>query len=152
MIHVITGIGPNGRSAILSTTEKVLGPAAAGATAVAEQTSAPDNEAQALLFKTTGMPPLLDFTRPVEGPILDMQIRPGETAWMQFELGPTEYDVHRTDTIDYNIILTGEVELVLEETSVLLRAGDSVVIPGVLHGWRSTTGWSSSIVMIGIGP
>jgi len=151
VIHVIAGIGSDGRSTIVSTTEKIIGTPEGGEIATAHQTSSPDNGVQALLFTTTGMPPVLDFDRPMTGPLLDMQIQQGNTAWMHFELGPRQYEFHRTDTIDYNIILAGEVELLLEETSVLLRAGDSVVIPGVLHGWRSATGWSSSLVMIGLG-
>ena len=44
--------------------------------------------------------------------------------------------MHTTDTLDINHVISGEVELLLEEgRSVTLQAGDSVVIPGVPHGW-----------------
>lgn len=46
--------------------------------------------------------------------------------------------MHATDTLDVNVIVAGEVTLFLEERrSVVLRAGDSVVLPGNLHGWRA---------------
>lgn len=44
--------------------------------------------------------------------------------------------MHTTDTIDINHVIAGEVELLLEEgRSVMLRAGDSVIVPGIPHGW-----------------
>jgi hypothetical protein len=45
--------------------------------------------------------------------------------------------LHSTDTLDVDVVLSGQVELLLEEgRSVILREGDSVVLPGVKHGWR----------------
>jgi quercetin dioxygenase-like cupin family protein len=34
-------------------------------------------------------------------------------------------------------VLEGSIELVLDETSVILKAGDLVVNPGINHGWRT---------------
>lgn len=45
--------------------------------------------------------------------------------------------MHATDTIDYLIILSGKVTLVLEEGEADLGPGDFVVDRGVLHGWRN---------------
>lgn len=46
---------------------------------------------------------------------------------------------HRTDTIDYGVLLEGELTLLLDEgeTSVM-RAGDVVVQMGTRHAWRNT--------------
>jgi quercetin dioxygenase-like cupin family protein len=45
--------------------------------------------------------------------------------------------IHATETLDVDFILAGQVELLLEEgRSVMLGAGDFVVLPGVKHGWR----------------
>jgi mannose-6-phosphate isomerase-like protein (cupin superfamily) len=55
-----------------------------------------------------------------------------------FRWGPNldSSTIHATDTLDINYIIAGSVELLLEEgRSVTLRAGDSVIIPGVKHGW-----------------
>lgn len=45
--------------------------------------------------------------------------------------------MHATDTIDYLVILSGHVTLVLEEGEAALGPGDFVVDRGVLHGWRN---------------
>ena len=44
--------------------------------------------------------------------------------------------MHSTDTIDYGLVLSGEIWMVLQAgEEVLLRAGDCVVQNGTLHGW-----------------
>ncbi|MCW1431856.1 cupin domain-containing protein [Novosphingobium sp. JCM 18896] len=45
--------------------------------------------------------------------------------------------LHATDTIDYLVMIAGEVVLVLETGEVTLRAGDFIVDRGVIHGWRN---------------
>ena len=48
--------------------------------------------------------------------------------------------MHRTETVDYGIVLEGEIVLVLEETETLLRAGDVVVQFGTNHAWSNRSG------------
>lgn len=43
--------------------------------------------------------------------------------------------MHRTDTVDYVIVLSGELEMRLEQGSVRLGAGDVVVQRGTNHAW-----------------
>jgi mannose-6-phosphate isomerase-like protein (cupin superfamily) len=45
--------------------------------------------------------------------------------------------MHRTETIDYAIILEGEITMVLDEEDVLLKAGDVVVQVGTAHAWSN---------------
>jgi quercetin dioxygenase-like cupin family protein len=58
---------------------------------------------------------------------------------------------HRTNTIDYVTILSGEIWLCLDETEVLLNAGDCVVQGGVVHTWKNRTQETcfASVVMVG---
>lgn len=56
--------------------------------------------------------------------------------------------MHATDTIDYAVILGGEVTLVLETGETTLRAGDFVVDRGVLHGWRNDGAEKSVMAVI----
>src|SRR5215471_11980760 len=42
---------------------------------------------------------------------------------------------HRTDSIDYAIVIKGEVDMVLDGTTVRLRAGDALVQRGTIHDW-----------------
>ncbi len=43
--------------------------------------------------------------------------------------------MHRTETIDYGIVLDGEIYLVLDDTETLLQAGDVVIQRGTDHAW-----------------
>ncbi len=43
--------------------------------------------------------------------------------------------MHRTETVDYAVVLSGEIEMQLDETKVHLRAGDVLVQQGTLHDW-----------------
>ena len=45
--------------------------------------------------------------------------------------------MHRTETIDYAIVLAGEITMVLDEGDVTLRAGDVVVQCGTNHAWSN---------------
>jgi quercetin dioxygenase-like cupin family protein len=47
--------------------------------------------------------------------------------------------MHRTETIDYGIILEGEIVLVLDDSEVTLRPGDVFVQRGVDHAWANRT-------------
>lgn len=47
--------------------------------------------------------------------------------------------MHRTDSVDYAIVLTGEVYMLMdkEEDDVLLKAGDVVIQRGTNHAWAN---------------
>jgi hypothetical protein len=45
--------------------------------------------------------------------------------------------MHRTESIDYAIVLDGEIVLVLDDTEVALKAGDVVVQRGTNHAWSN---------------
>ena len=45
--------------------------------------------------------------------------------------------VHRTASVDYGIVLEGEITLVLDDSEVTLHAGDVVVQRGTDHAWAN---------------
>ena len=45
--------------------------------------------------------------------------------------------MHRTDTVDMLVVVSGEVDLVLDAETVRLRAGDCVVQRGTWHSWEN---------------
>ncbi|MFV2033859.1 MAG: cupin domain-containing protein [Halocynthiibacter sp.] len=45
--------------------------------------------------------------------------------------------MHRTDTVDYAIILSGEIYMLLDHDEVFLKAGDIVVQRGTNHAWSN---------------
>ncbi len=52
------------------------------------------------------------------------------------ELG-NQSPFHRTESIDYGIVLEGEIWLVLDNSEVLLKAGDVCVQRGTDHAWAN---------------
>ena len=46
---------------------------------------------------------------------------------------------HRTQTMDYDIVLSGEIELILDDREVVhLRTGDVIILRGGTHTWHNT--------------
>ena len=45
--------------------------------------------------------------------------------------------MHRTQTLDYVVVIEGEVVLVLEDGEVVLRQSDVVVQRGTNHAWEN---------------
>jgi hypothetical protein len=68
-----------------------------------------------------GTPPPPNGTRFT---INDMQ--PGNTPVM-----------HRTETLDYAIVLSGEVDLELDDSKTTLKQGDVVIQRGTNHAWAN---------------
>ena len=59
------------------------------------------------------------------------------TVFRILELQPDNIPrVHRTDSIDYAVIMSGEIDMELEPGSIThLKAGDVVVQRGTVHNW-----------------
>ena len=61
-----------------------------------------------------------------------------------------EWPMHYTDTIDLDVVLSGAIELVLDDGAHRLEPGDSVVVNGIDHAWRAgPEGCVMSVATIG---
>jgi quercetin dioxygenase-like cupin family protein len=56
--------------------------------------------------------------------------------------------MHRTQTVDYGIVLDGEVVLVLDDSDTVLRAGDVVVQRGTNHRWENRSGTTARVAFV----
>jgi quercetin dioxygenase-like cupin family protein len=43
--------------------------------------------------------------------------------------------MHRTETLDYVIIMSGTIEMELDDSTVTMNAGDVMIQRGTIHGW-----------------
>lgn len=80
-------------------------------------------------------------------------VPPGETKWIITEMGPgLSTPMHKTPTIDYGLVVTGELQMGFEDgTVVQLRSGDAVVVNGVMHSWLAgPTGCTIATVLVGL--
>jgi mannose-6-phosphate isomerase-like protein (cupin superfamily) len=120
--RVVTGIDAEGKSCVII--DGAI-PGFTGAnTALAWHTDAQpaDNSGNA------------DAVRPFE---IEMLHTPGSNFSICTFQANTPEHMHATDTIDYLIVLSGRVTLVLEDGEADLGPGDFVVDRGVNHGWRN---------------
>jgi mannose-6-phosphate isomerase-like protein (cupin superfamily) len=67
--------------------------------------------------------------------------------------GGYEVPMHSTTSIDYDVVLSGSIELRTADGAVQLEQGDSVVILGGEHAWRTDPGvpCEMAVVMLNAG-
>ena len=144
MRFVVIGVGADGRSKVAEIRDVIAG----------MKPRSPGIEINRV-WATAQQPPELPVPRRASDEAwLDVGLAAGATRWTIFTLDPgTTGDLHHTSTLDYDIVLSGEVTLGLDDGEVLLRAGDSVLIPGAMHSWNAgSEGCVVSVTMSGLAP
>jgi len=119
----ITGVDADGRSCVVSSDELALDQLAPAF-------------AMGIPYATADSPPP---ARPAgAGPLIDQGIAPGVVRWMVVDMGPEfETPLHHTDTLDLQTVVSGSVDLLLDDGAHHLEQGDLVVLTGVDHAWRT---------------
>ena len=153
MRRVITGVGADGRSCVISDSgpeKRALMDMAGGEDLLAgthEDLQRPHEPGigqavDGLLWTSDGDAPLSLGPHGARESGWSVQ-------WHRTLFGPhTAARLHTTPTFDVDAVLSGEVDLVLENGVVHLGPGDTVVIPGVMHGWRTGDGACDFIVVM----
>ena len=113
------------------------------------------------LFKTTGDDPFGPGPEssprtmyPTDSPFLEPEV--GGANFQFVTLPPTPEDAelgwHRTETVDINILLGGELVLVLDKEETTLQPGDVVIQRNTMHAWKNPTDapvyWAAVLVPI----
>jgi quercetin dioxygenase-like cupin family protein len=85
---------------------------------------------------------------------LELGVAAGAMDWKVLDYEPgMQFSMHHTDTVDFDIVLSGSIALILDDGEHRLVAGDHVVITGVDHAWRAgPDGCRMSIVSLGVSP
>lgn len=92
--------------------------------------------------------PVTGPTDPAAGP-LSVAPAPNGTKVRINELPPgAGSPMHRTQTVDYGIVLDGEVVLVLDDSETVLRAGDVVVQRGTSHRWENRSEATARVAFV----
>ena len=100
------------------------------------------------VFRTTGDDPFGAGPEPVprellptDSPRLEPEV--GGANFHFVTLPPTPPDAplgwHRTETVDMNVLLGGELVLVLDKEEVTVHPGDVVIQRNTMHAWRNPT-------------
>ena len=56
--------------------------------------------------------------------------------------------MHRTRTVDYAVILSGEIDMMLDDTTVHVKAGDVVIQQATNHAWINRSGQPCRILFV----
>ena len=92
--------------------------------------------------------------RSTDSPRLEPEM--GGASFVFVTLPPTRADAelgwHRTETVDINVLLGGELILVLDKDEVTLHPGDAVIQRNTMHAWKNPTNapvyWVAGLVPI----
>lgn len=84
------------------------------------------------------------------------EVRDNGTVLRDFGIGPDvrrgrpprHPAIHRTRTVDYVVVLEGEIDLLLDDQDVRLKAGDVVVQQGTNHAWINRGGATCRLAMV----
>jgi quercetin dioxygenase-like cupin family protein len=101
---------------------------------------------------STGAPP---GPRPVgHAQHHDLALPAGAVRWILVDYEPgAETPHHHTDSVDFEVVLSGSVVLTLDDGPHELHAGDAVVMTGVDHTWKAgPEGCRISAVCLGTPP
>ena len=122
--RVVTGHDDNGRAIVLIDEQ------------VTNQASRRPGAEASVIWTTEGFPANNDGTEDTSGREIGTTL-PNGTVFrvIEFSPGVTPRN-HRTDSIDYAVVISGEIDMTLDEgASVHLTAGDVLVQRGTIHNW-----------------
>lgn len=111
-------------------------------------------QAAAVLWTTDGFPPDMD------GDVDNAHLKVSTSKETGTVFRVIRYDpgvsprVHRTTSLDYAIVLSGEIDMEMDGMTVQLRAGDFLVQRGTVHNWvnRGTVPCVIGFVLMGAKP
>jgi len=162
--RVVTGHRPDGRSAVLidgPAPNVVRREAGNGSTLlwVTDESPAEVSGDADRAARRIGVPPpprgsifrLAEFPPGVGG-----EVRDNAALLRDFGIGadvarghpPRHPAIHRTRSIDYVVVLEGEIDLLLDEGEVRLKAGDVVVQRGTNHAWINRGAQTCRLAMV----
>jgi quercetin dioxygenase-like cupin family protein len=106
------------------------------------------------ILYATSSHPSIDGGGGRDADLLDLAVPPGTMRWTMIEYAPgAEFSMHHTDTVDFDVVLSGSVELILDDGEHPLEVGDSAVVTGVDHAWRAGPhGCRLNVMTIGAEP
>ena len=100
------------------------------------------------VWQTSKMPATFEQEKPIENSAIPsvikngtyfryVQIPPDEQLGIEASAGQSHPLMHKTKSLDYIIILSGEIYLTTETDETLLQAGDIVIQTGTNHAWSN---------------
>ena len=92
----------------------------------------------AVIWTTEGFPASNDGDADASGRKVGTTLDNG-TVFRVVSFGPgVQRRNHRTDSIDYAVVISGEIDMEMDGTMIHLKAGDVLVQRGTIHNWINT--------------
>jgi quercetin dioxygenase-like cupin family protein len=75
--------------------------------------------------------------------VLAIQPPPNGSRFAVIDIAPGASPMHATDSLDYAVVISGEIDCDLPSGTIKLRAGDVLVQRGTEHAWMNrSAGWA----------
>ena len=74
---------------------------------------------------------------------------PNGTRFCVIDFPPGNHPhMHRTETVDYVIVIDGEIEMDMDDSTVKLKQGDIMVQRGTNHAWANRSGKNARVAFV----
>ena len=137
--RIVTGHDAGGRSVVLSD----------GPIPIARAIS--DGATFHELWATGAAPPVIEATEPEPNDPGDQRLGPPKrgTRVRIVDMPPgVASPMHRTETVDYGIVVEGTVTLVLDDAELQCGPGDVIVQRGTSHAWENRSESDARVVFV----
>jgi quercetin dioxygenase-like cupin family protein len=121
--RIVTGHDANGKAVVLIDEQ------------VKNAVSARPGTSASVIWTTEGFPANNDGSNDTSGAASGTTLANG-TVFRVVEFGPGNAPRnHRTDSIDYAVVISGEIDMEMDGQTIHLKAGDVLVQRGTVHNW-----------------
>jgi quercetin dioxygenase-like cupin family protein len=150
--RVVTANTPEGKSAVLY--DSSMPPLEGDGAGVGSRQEDRAGAASRVIWTTQGFPVENNDSTDAALRTVNTSERDGTIfRLVRYEPGVTARQ-HRTDSVDYAVVLSGSIQMALDNETVELAAGDMVVQRGTIHNWinAGTDPCVIAFVLIGAAP
>ena len=96
------------------------------------------------IFRIVDFPPAAPSSQPIDhhAMLVGMGIDPATQGYARHQ------NTHRTRSIDYAIVLEGEIDMLMDDSEVHVKAGDVLIQQGTNHAWVNNSGKNCRVAFI----
>jgi mannose-6-phosphate isomerase-like protein (cupin superfamily) len=122
-VVLVTGVDESGRSSVIRR---------------AEFEPPKDARASETVFEVAVNPPPVRPPAASQTELLELGVPLGTLQWRLIQWKPDweHPKMHHTDTMDFHTVITGTIEIILDDGPHQLGPGDGVVVAGINHAWK----------------
>jgi hypothetical protein len=101
-------------------------------------------DARGSIFRIVEFPPDSAWKSTADGATAFAELQAGHAA----DQSSSDPGMHKTDTVDYALILDGEIWAVMDTDERLMKAGDALIQRGTNHAWANKTDKNCRVMFV----